>query len=595
MTRPTAEVLQFDDFELDASNGELRKAGTPVALQPQPFRALAFLAARSGQVTTREEIRRQLWGPETFVDFKCGVNFCIRQIRKALGENARNHLYIETLHRRGYRFTKPVNRVGSKAGIGLSGVAGKALVADREPLRPTALAILPFSDLGCPARGNCLAEGITELLTTRFSANRSLRVVSRTTSMNYKHLAKTLQGIGRELAVDLVFEGGVSYAGGRARITARLIDALTDQSRWGATYEFEMRDYFDLQDRAVRAIVRDSAIHLGSPLQRESVPGFAVTTDAEMFYNRGCYYLNKRTEKSLFKAIECFERAIAALPGNASAYAGLARAYTILGYYGPFLPREMHHKAKAAAQKALRLDARLADAHAVLAYCSMLYGWNWVKAEAGFRNALELDPRSVTAHQWYADFLTTVKRHDEAIEEMRRACELNPLSILMKTDLGWILLQANRDDQAIDQYRQVLEVEPDSWLAHWGLGLAYGQNGLFQEAIDSLEEAIRITEGTPAVLAALGHVLGASGRKNNALRVLSNLHQRARNRYVPAYDMATVTWGLGEVTQTMSWLNRACSERSAYLVNLEVDSRFKKLRSLQPVHGITRLIGLCSP
>jgi tetratricopeptide (TPR) repeat protein len=254
----------------------------------------------------------------------------------------------------------------------------------------------------------------------------------------------------------------------------------------------------------------------------------------------------------------------------------------------------MHSKAKAAAQKAIRLDATQADAHAVLAYCSMLYGWNWAKAEAGFRKALDINPCSVAAHQWYADFLTAVKRHDEAIEEIRRARELDPLSIQINADLGWILLNANRHHQAIDQYRQVLEMEPDSWLAHWGLGLAYGENGLFKEAIDSLEEAIRITEGTPAVLAALGHVLAVSGRKNEALQVLSDLHQRARHRYIPAYDMATVTWGLGDVTQTMSWLNQACSERSAYLVNLEVDSRFKKLRSLQPVHGVARLMGLCS-
>ena len=138
-------------------------------------------------------------------------------------------------------------------------------------------------------------------------------------------------------------------------------------------------------------MIRDSAIHLGSRLQREEVPGFPVTTEADVLYHKGCYYLNKRTEQGLFKAIECFERAIAAAPGNASAYAGLAGAYTILGYYGPFLPREMHSKAKAAAQKAITLDATQADAHAVLAYCSMLYGWNWVKAEAGFRKALDLD------------------------------------------------------------------------------------------------------------------------------------------------------------------------------------------------------------
>jgi TolB-like protein/tetratricopeptide (TPR) repeat protein len=549
---------------------------------------------RCGQATPREEIQRQLWGRETFVDFRCGVNFCIRQVRKALGEDGRNRRYIETLHRRGYRFRARVTKAEPQTEARKRSLVQPAAGVYREPPRMSALAILPFKDLGCSAQGNHLADGITELLTSRLSANRSLRVVSGTTSMKYKRTAKSVPKIGRELGVGQVFEGGIFYAGGRVRVTARLIDVATDQSRWGATYEFEVQDSLDLQDRAVRAMIRDSAMHLASGLPPEQATGFAATTEDELLYRKGCYYFDRRTEKALFKAMDCFAKAIAAAPGNAAAYAGLARTYTVLGYYGPFQPREMHSKARAAALQAIRLDEAQPEAHAVLAYCSMLYGWNWRKAEAGFKRALALDPCCVTAHQWYADFLTAVKRHDEAIEEMRRALELDPLSAQVHSDLGWTLLHANQNDQAIAQYRQVLELEPDFWWTHWGLGLAYGQMGMLQEAIDSLEKANRITEGMPVVSAALGYVLAASGRRNSALRVLSDLRQRARHRYIAAYDMATVTWGLGDVTQTMLWIDQACGERSAYLVNLQVDSRFKKLRMLQPVGGVTRLMGLGS-
>jgi TolB-like protein/Tfp pilus assembly protein PilF len=583
-----SDRLLFDDFELDLANGELRKAGTPVALQPQPFKVLAFLTSRSGQAATRLEIQRQLWGRETYVDFRCGVNFCIRQIRKALGEGARNHRYIETLHRRGYRFRVPVSKVESNAEIAPGGTI------DRGRLAPTGVAILPFNDLGGSAAGNCLADGITELLSTRLAANRSLRVVSQTTSGKYKNLATSLPNIGRELGVGHILEGGVLCSGRRVRVTVRLIDASTDRSRWGATYDFQARDDLDLQDRAVRAMIRDSAAYLGPKARWGKVPDFESAVEVDLLYNTGCYFLNKRTEKALFKAIEYFQRAIAAAPESAAAYAGLARTYTVLAYYGPYLPREVHSKARAAAQQALKLDPGQADAHAVLAYCNMLYGWNWRKAEAGFRKAIAFDPCSVTAHQWYADFLVAMKRHDEAIEEMRRACALDPFSMQVNSDLGWSLLYANQCDKAINQYRHVLEMDPNFWLAHWGLGLAYGQTGMLKEAIDSLGEACDITEGTPSVVAAFGHALGASGEKNDALQVLSDLNRRAQHRYVPAYDLATVAWGLGDVSQTMSWLDQACNERSAYLVNLGVDTRFTKLRCLQPARRVERLIGLSS-
>ncbi len=432
------------------------------------------------------------------------------------------------------------------------------------------------------------------MLTTRLAANRALRVVSQTTTSKYKRAAKSLLCIGCELGVGQIFEGAVLHSGGRARVTARLIDVRTDRSRWGATYDFIVKNDLDLQEASVRAMIRDSAVYLDSKPSWTGIGGSGISAEADLLYHTGCYYLNKRTEKALFKAVECFQRAIVVSPENAAAYAGLARTFIVLAYYGPYLPREVHGKAKAAALRAIKLDPTQADAHAVLAYCNMLYGWNWRKAEAGFRKAIALDPCSVTAHQWYGDFLVAMKRHDESIEEMRRARELEPFSMQVNSDLGWAMLYANQYDEAIAQYRRVLEMEPKFWLAHWGLGLAYSQLGMFEEAIENLGEACNITEGTPSVVGAFGHALAVSGKKNEALQVLADLRRRAQHRYVPAYDMATVTWGLGDVMQTMSWLDQACSERSAYLVNLGVDLRFTKLRCLQPVRRVERLIGLCS-
>jgi TolB-like protein len=253
-------LLCFDRFTLDIASGELCTGGIRVVLQPQPFKVLALLAGCSGRAITRDEIRRQLWSSETFVDFEGGLNFCIRQIRKALGEDARRPRYIETLHRRGYRFLAPVTRIDAKESH-----AGNARTLSPRPTyesRPITLAVLPFSDLSCSFHRDFLADGITELLITYLSTDRSLRVVSRTTSMRYKGTDKSLPRIGRELGVEWVVEGAVLQSGRRVRIAARLIDTSTDQNQWAECYEAEMQDRLALQDRVACMVCRDTAVHL---------------------------------------------------------------------------------------------------------------------------------------------------------------------------------------------------------------------------------------------------------------------------------------------------------------------------------------------
>jgi TolB-like protein len=255
MTDGEVEVLQFDGFELDLSTGELRGRGTRVSLQPQPFKILALLAGRAGQTLTREEIRLELWGNETFVDFEGSLNFCIRQIRKALDEDARRPRYIETLHRRGYRFLVPVRRArsGASASPGLSNEVGLN--------RPMTVAVLPLSELNCPSQARSVSEGLAELLITYLSTNRSVRVASRTSTMKYRHSEKSLSKIGRELGVERVLEGAVLHSGNRVRIAARLIDTSTDRNEWAGCYESEMQDWLKLQDHLASSIIRDTAFY----------------------------------------------------------------------------------------------------------------------------------------------------------------------------------------------------------------------------------------------------------------------------------------------------------------------------------------------
>jgi TolB-like protein len=248
---------QFESFELDAVNGELRMGWARLALQPQPFKVLALLVARAGRIVTREEIRQELWSSQTFVDFQSGLNFCIRQIRKTLGEDARKPRYIETLHRRGYRFVAKVSRIDDP-------------ILPHRPVAPVsscmsrsaALAVLPLRDIGGSCRSEFLADGITELLITFLSANRSLRVVSRTTSMRYKDSDKTLCRIGEELRAGRVLEGAVLYSGMRVRLTARLIDTSLDRTVWAACYDAQMQDRLLVQEHLAAAVARDALVYL---------------------------------------------------------------------------------------------------------------------------------------------------------------------------------------------------------------------------------------------------------------------------------------------------------------------------------------------
>ena len=262
-------IIRFDDFELDIANRELRTAGMLVSLQPQPFKILALLASHSGQTLTREEIRLQLWGSRTFVDFDSGLNFCIRQIRKALGEDARLPRYIETLSRRGYRFLAAVNRADNSDNRATPVVAkatGHGGLGKGQS-RPINVAVLPFRELSCSAQASPLGDGITELLITYLSTSRSVRVVSATSSMRYKDTPKSLLKIGRELHADRILEGAVLHSGEKVRITARLIDTSKDRNEWAGCYEAEMQDWLVLLADIAWAVIRDTARYLDLRLE----------------------------------------------------------------------------------------------------------------------------------------------------------------------------------------------------------------------------------------------------------------------------------------------------------------------------------------
>ena len=291
------------------------------------------------------------------------------------------------------------------------------------------LAVLPLVNIANDAEQEYFVEGMTEILIAELSKIKALRVISRTSVMQYKDTRKPLSEIAAELGVDAVVEGSVLRADDRVRITVQLIEANPERNLWAEVYDRELRDILTLSSEVTQAIVQEIRATLTPEEKHRLASARPINPEAHEAYLEGRYHWNKRTAESLNKAIEYFQQAVEIDSNYALAYAGLADAYYLLPFAGDKPPREAVPKAKAAAMKALEFDESLAEAHVSLAGAAGAYDWDWLRSEMGFKRAIELNPGYATAHHWYGLYLMRLGRYDEAISEITRAQELDPLSV----------------------------------------------------------------------------------------------------------------------------------------------------------------------
>lgn len=575
-------MIRFGVYELDPMGGELRKGGITVKLQPQPFKVLALLASRAAQIVSKEEIRHQLWGATTFVDIEKGVSFCLKQVRAALGDNAKNPRFVETLPRRGYRFIAPIDRLQSAEGRPSS-------PADAE----IALAVLPFDNISANQEDAYFADGMTEALINELAHISAIRVISRTSVMQYKGAKRSLPEIARDLKVNAVVEGTVLRSGKRVRIAVQLIDARTDRNLWADSYERGLRHVLALQSDVARAISSEIKVKLTPAEQNRLTSGRMVNPEAYESYLKGRYYWNKRIEACLRKSIEYFEDAIRKDPTYPEAYAGLADAHATLGFYETRTspPREDFAKAKAAALKALTLDSDLAEALTSLAVVEWAYDWDKVGADRHFRRAIALNPNYVTARHWHALCLISMRQLDEGIAQIRLARELDPLSLSVNTSVALCLCWARRFDQAIEQARMTLELDPNYPMAHLILGLAHEQKADWPGSIVELEKSVELSQGSLTLLALLGRAYALAGDRLKARKVFRQLRELSKTRYVSAYGLSMLHAGFGDYQQSIALLQKAFEERSGFLVYLDVDPRFDPLRHFAGFRDFRRHVG----
>jgi adenylate cyclase len=441
------------------------------------------------------------------------------------------------------------------------------------------LAVLPLANISANSRDEYFADGLTEELISTLSRIPGLSVIARTSAMHYKKTNKTVAQVADELGVQTVLEGSVRKAGRKLRISVRLVDAPTQEDLWSENYDRELEDVFAIQQNIAQRIGRALKLRLAKGRTSETPFGSTSEVNAYDLYLQGRFQWNLRTEAGLREAIALFERAIAKDRTFALAYCGVADAWAQIGWLEFSAPTDAFPKAREAAEKALALDDHLAEAHASLGFVHFLYEREWGAAEKELQRAIALNPGYPTGHQFYADYLKALGRFDEALAEIRIAVELDPVSMAVNTGLGHVLYLKRDFDAAIDQYAKALKIDPSFGPAHLWFGRPYLQKGMYPEAISEIRLAVSSSGGSTISLAVLAHALASAGRETEARKILSDLLERSRSRYLPSYWIALVYTGLGDIDQAMAWLERAYKERSSWFVWINVEPRYDRLRN----------------
>ena len=441
------------------------------------------------------------------------------------------------------------------------------------------IAVLPFENLSPDADSAYFADGIEEGILTRLAGIADLKVISRTSTQRYESEPRNLRQIAKQLGVANILEGSVQKAGDQVRVNVQLINAQTDSHLWADAYDRKLTDVF-LVETDIAKTIADS---LKAKLTRSERQAIAVrpTANPEAYelYLKGRFFWNKRTGADLRKAIDYFNHAIAEDANYALAYAGLADCYDLLHEYSELSPKESYPKAKAAAIKALELDDTLGEAHTSLAYSLINYDWDWRSAEREYQRAIQLDPNYATAHQWYAECLSMLGRHSEAIAEIKKAHELDPLSLIINQGVGGKYMYSRRYDEAMAQFHRTLELYPDFPPIHQRLAWCYAQKRMYDEAIAEMQRAVELSGNSTQMIAALGYAHAAAGRRDTAQGIIAELERRSKESYVDHYFIATIFAALGEKDEAFALLEKACAERSYWMRWLNIDFQLDNLRS----------------
>lgn len=622
-------TFKVGDWLVQPQLNEISTPDQSVRIEPKVMEVLICLASQAGEVVSKETLIQTIWSDRFVTDEV--ITTTIWELRRALGDEAKNPRFIQTIPRKGYRLIAPVvleeaspaeaepptlifpsredalpgrqRRFWKPVVVTIGALLLPLLLwqAIRWRNQPppqngiasiSSLAVLPFRNLSGDSSKDYLAEAMTESLITDLARSTSLRVVPRTSVTQYKLLSKSAPDIARELGVDAVIEGSVLPAGERVRISVQLIHAATDQHLWTESYERELRDVLAWQSEMSRLIAREIKTGLALQEQVRRIDMAQTPPAAREAYLKGRELWKRRTEEGAALALAQFERAAQLAPDYAPAWAGLADAHIQMVTLDALRPEEGFTKAKAAVLRALQLNEALAEAHASLAMIKLSFDWDWAGAETEFQRALALDPAYATAWNWYSQYLWAAGRADEAMREVAKARELEPQSISILLNAGSLFLLRHQPDQAIICFRRVLELDSKYFQAWKGLGKAYDQQGKLREAEAAFQKARELTDA-PSV-ARMKESFTAWSRKGDPRYLLHKLSFVWKRKYVRATYIARLYVDLGDRERAIEWLEKAYTERDSDLLFLKTDRSWDSLRADPRFTSIAHRVGLTS-
>lgn len=619
-----APTYNFGEFELDSSRFELCRHDRPQKLERIPLELLILLVERDGQVVSRQEIIARLWGKDVFVDTEHGINTAIRKIRSALREDVEKPRFIQTVSGKGYRFVgekngkisllqpsqevnnlDPVHEItpaapvrerrwwplaaaalalciiaGAVLGLNLGGIRDR--IFTKHQIGPIhSIAVLPLENLSGDPGEDYFADGMTDELITALVKNHSLRVVSRTSTMQYKGVNRPLPDIARELGVDGILEGSVERSATSVHMTVQLIYAPSDAHVWAESYDRDTNEAFLLPEELSQTIATQVKAAVSPP-----GPQRYISPEAHDDYLRGRY---SSQHADFDKSREYFKKAIQLQPDYAAAWAGYSDSYGGGAVDSRLPPQAAFAESEKAARKALELDDSLAEAHTSMAGCYLFSYWDWARAEAESRRSIELDPNYAWGHLLLSLVLSATNRDQEALEEAKRFLEVDPFSMPGTVGRGYIYMR--QYDAAINDLRARADVQPQDAGIEGMLSEAYRYKGMDKEAAQH-EEKMYLLWGNKKAAEAIRHAFERGGDKAVQEWTLSADLDWARKKYLSPFDLASVYARLGRKEETLRTLEDAYRERSPWLVLLQKEPDFKFLHSDEHYRALVKKIGL---
>ncbi len=616
---------RFHDFVLQV---ELRHLlgpdGVAIELSPRLYDALLFLVEHAGELLDKDRLLAELW-PGLVVE-ENSLSQSISALRKVLGDDAQRSRFIQTVPRRGFRFVAPVSVADATraspspvptaaaeavaaaqdtflpaepqaarapapqrriwlalaAGTVVLGAAGAAAWRWRQPgdvaltRGADTLAILPFKPIVTGVRDELLETGMAESLIARLSNLPGVAVRSVGSVRRFGGIEQDPISAARELNVIWIVDGSVQRAGGRVRVTARLLNTASGEAAWSGAFDEEFTGMFDLQDSISAKVAQVLAPHL-ERRGRRRLAGVGATrnVDAYQLYLTARQHAEGIKTAGLVKSIDLYRQAIALDPSYALAYSGLGESYRRMVFGADGEPGVVLVAATSCNRRAVQIDPDLAEGHAGMGWDLFWHDWDWAGAANAFDRALSLNANEANAHFGYSQLLETLGRDAEALEHLRLARENDPLSLILLTLESGSLIGAGRLEEARQRLQRVFDIEPDFWVAYMLRSYFQRVDGKTEEAIASLVRADQLADGSSQAAASLGNALARKGQPERARAVLKRLLELGKSRYVPPTSTGLIYAGLGEKEAALAALERGLAVRDVRMTLVQRDPRWK--------------------